>query len=71
VRITSLDKVCEFVRCPLAGRRHKASPVRNGKPNGVGTLTNGTDVIYGTWTNGCFRDATRKVSFGVPASTCR
>jgi hypothetical protein len=43
------------------------TPAHNGKPNGVGTLTNDTDVIYGTWTNGCFRDATRKVSFGVPA----
>jgi MORN repeat len=44
---------------------------RNGKPNGVGTLTNGTDIIHGTWTNGCLRDATRKISFGVPLSTCR
>jgi hypothetical protein len=43
----------------------------NGKPNGVGTLTTGTDFIYGTWTNGCLRDATRKISFGVPLSTCR
>jgi hypothetical protein len=47
------------------------TPARNGKPNGVETLISGTDVIYSTWTNGCFRDATRKVSFGVPASTCR
>jgi hypothetical protein len=43
---------------------------RNGKPHGLGALTNGTDVIYGTWTDGCFRNGTRRASFGVPLSTC-
>jgi hypothetical protein len=43
---------------------------RNGKPDGAGTLTRGTDIFRGTWTEGCFREGTRKASFGVPLSAC-
>ena len=43
---------------------------RNGKPNGTGTLTRGGDIFRGTWTDGCFREGTRKASFGVPLSAC-
>jgi len=43
---------------------------RNGKPNGAGTLTRGSDTFRGTWTDGCFREGTRKASFGVPLSAC-
>jgi hypothetical protein len=43
---------------------------RNGKPNGAGTLTRGGDTFRGTWTDGCFREGTRKASFGVPLSAC-
>ena len=43
---------------------------RIGKPNGAGTLTNGSDTFRGTWTDGCFRDGARKASFGVPLSAC-
>ena len=50
---------------------HFEGEFRNGKPNGLGTLTNGTEVIHGTWMNGCYRDDARKISFGVPLSSCR
>jgi hypothetical protein len=43
---------------------------RNGKPNGAGTLTKGGDVFRGAWTDGCFREGTKKASFGVPLSGC-
>ena len=43
---------------------------RNGKPNGTGTLTNFSGVFQGTWKDGCFRDRARKISVGVPVSTC-
>jgi hypothetical protein len=44
---------------------------RNGKPDGTGTLTKGSETFRGAWTEGCFRDGARKVSLGVPLSTCR
>ncbi len=44
---------------------------RAGKPNGPGTLANGGSLYEGIWTDGCFRDGTRKASFGVPISSCR
>jgi MORN repeat len=43
---------------------------RNGKPNGAGTLSRGSDTFRGTWTDGCFREGTRKASFGVPLAAC-
>jgi MORN repeat len=43
---------------------------RNGRPDGAGTLTDGHGSFSGAWTNGCFRDGSRKASFGVPLSTC-
>jgi MORN repeat len=43
---------------------------RNGRPNGAGTLTDGRGSFSGAWTNGCFRDGSRKASFGVPQSAC-
>jgi len=43
---------------------------RNGKPNGRGTLTNFSGVFQGMWKDGCLRDRKRKVSVGVPVSTC-
>jgi hypothetical protein len=54
----------------LQGVRYEGS-FRAGKPNGPGTLTKGSEVYEGSWTDGCFRDATRKVSFMVPLSACR
>jgi hypothetical protein len=43
---------------------------RNGKPNGTGTLFTRSESFRGVWTDGCFREGTRKVSFGVPLSAC-
>jgi hypothetical protein len=43
---------------------------RNGRPDGIGTLTNSSGSFSGAWTNGCFRDGSRKASFGVPRSAC-
>ena len=43
---------------------------RNGKPNGTGTLFSRRESFSGAWTDGCFREGTRKVSFGVPLSAC-
>jgi hypothetical protein len=42
----------------------------NGRPDGTGTLTNGAGSFSGAWTNGCFRNGSRKASFGVPLSAC-
>lgn len=44
---------------------------RDGKPNGPGTLTNAAGVLRGNWSDGCFREGSRKASFGVPMSVCR
>jgi len=43
---------------------------RNGKPNGIGTLFRGSESFRGVWADGCFREGTRKISFGVPLSAC-
>jgi hypothetical protein len=43
---------------------------RNGKPSGTGTLYRGKESFRGVWTDGCFREGTRKISFGVPLSAC-
>jgi hypothetical protein len=43
---------------------------RNGKADGTGTLFKGSESFRGVWTNGCFREGTRKASFGVPLSAC-
>jgi hypothetical protein len=53
----------------VQGMRYEGD-FRSGKPNGAGTLTNGSESLRGTWTNGCFRDGPRKASFGVPLSSC-
>jgi MORN repeat len=53
----------------LQGVRYEGE-FRNGKPNGIGTLTRGSDTFRGTWVDGCFREGTRKASFGVPLSAC-
>jgi MORN repeat len=53
----------------LQGARYEGD-FRNGRPNGTGTLTDGHGGFSGAWTNGCFRDGSRKASFGVPLSTC-
>jgi hypothetical protein len=44
---------------------------RNGKPDGTGTMTKGSETFRGAWTAGCFRDDARKASLGVPLATCR
>jgi len=43
---------------------------RGGKPNGIGTLSQGGDTFRGVWSDGCFHDGARKISFGVPLSEC-
>jgi MORN repeat len=53
----------------VQGTRYEGE-FRNGRPNGAGTLTDGYGSFSGAWTNGCFRDGSRKASFGVPLSTC-
>jgi hypothetical protein len=53
----------------VQGARYEGD-FRDGKPNGDGTLTNGNGSFHGTWTNGCFREGSRKASFGVPPSAC-
>lgn len=44
---------------------------RNGKPQGNGTVTNLEGVFKGRWNEGCLIGDKRKVTFGVPSSTCR
>ncbi len=53
----------------VQGARYEGD-FRDGRPNGTGTLTNGTGSFSGAWTNGCFREGSRKASFGVPLATC-
>jgi hypothetical protein len=53
----------------VQGARYEGD-FRNGRPSGAGTLTNGSGSFRGAWTNGCFREGSRKASFGVPLSTC-
>jgi MORN repeat len=53
----------------LQGVRYEGE-FRGGKPNGAGTLIRGGESFRGTWTDGCFREGTRKASFGVPLSAC-
>jgi MORN repeat len=43
---------------------------RTGKPNGTGTLFRGSESFRGAWADGCFREGSRKISFGVPLSAC-
>ena len=43
---------------------------RNGKPNGSGTLKGPSGVIQGQWVEGCLRNGTSKIAFGVPLSVC-
>lgn len=42
----------------------------NGKPNGFGMLTAGTEIVRGTWKDGCLQGP-RKASIGLPLSACR
>jgi len=44
--------------------------LRNGKPNGFGTLTNVSGTFRGTWKDGCLQDSKQKAAFGVPLSAC-
>jgi hypothetical protein len=53
----------------VQGTRYEGE-FRNSRPNGAGTLTDGHGSFSGAWTNGCFRDGSRKASFGVPLSAC-
>jgi hypothetical protein len=53
----------------LQGVRYQGE-FRDGKPNGAGTLSRSGESFSGTWTGGCFREGTRKASFGVPLSAC-
>jgi hypothetical protein len=43
---------------------------RSGKPNGEGTVTNFQGIFKGHWKDGCLKEEKRKISFGVPATTC-
>jgi hypothetical protein len=53
----------------LQGVRYEGE-FRDGKPNGAGTLIRGGESLSGTWNGGCFREGSRKASFGVPLSAC-
>jgi opacity protein-like surface antigen len=53
----------------LQGVRYEGE-FRSGKPNGAGTLIRAGESFRGTWIDGCFREGTRKASFGVPLSAC-
>ena len=53
------------------GKARFEGEFRAGKPNGIGTLSNGSAVYSGAWTDGCFRDGTRRAAFGAPPSSCR
>ena len=44
---------------------------RDGKPNGTGTLTSLDGLFKGDWSNGYLAGDRRKITFGVPSSTCR
>jgi hypothetical protein len=44
---------------------------RDHKPNGQGTLrTSDGEIFSGRWVEGCFRDKTRKMNYGVPPDAC-
>jgi hypothetical protein len=43
----------------------------DGKPNGFGTATRADGVFTGSWNDGCLINDQKKISIGVPASTCR
>jgi hypothetical protein len=53
----------------LQGVRYEGE-FRSGKPNGAGTLIRAGESLRGTWIDGCFREGTRKASFGVPLTAC-
>jgi hypothetical protein len=44
---------------------------RDGKPNGAGTLAEGSETVRGTWKDGCLQGGLRKASIGIPLSACR
>jgi hypothetical protein len=44
---------------------------RDGKPNGAGSLTQGSEIVHGTWKDGCLQGGQRKASIGIPLSACR
>lgn len=44
---------------------------REGIANGAGELTTKTGTFKGEWTDGCFRDGTRRAWVGVAAASCR
>ena len=44
---------------------------RNNRPNGAGTFTAADGKVYaGVWTNGCFRQGDRKMTFFTTAKEC-
>jgi hypothetical protein len=43
---------------------------RDGKPNGSGIYVIGSDRFSGNWTEGCFKDGSRRAFVAVTASAC-
>lgn len=51
---------------------HFEGEFRDHKPNGPGTLVTGDGEVYsGRWVEGCFRDKTRQLNYGVPREACQ
>jgi hypothetical protein len=50
------------------GARYEGE-VRDGKPDGIGTLINAAGTVRGFWKGGCLQEK-QKVAFGVPLSAC-
>ena len=44
---------------------------RDGKPNGVGSLIQGSEIVRGTWKDGCLQGGQRKAAIGIPLSACQ
>ncbi len=51
------------------GRKYEGA-LKEGLPEGQGTLTDPAGTVNGTWKAGCFNDGKNKVAFGVSPSAC-
>ena len=51
------------------GRKYDGA-LKDGLPEGQGTLTDPAGSVTGAWKAGCFNDGKNKVAFGVSPSAC-